>query len=115
MKPNCTSFFYLLEVTQYSRSLCLPHFKPLAFFFRSVKRPFSLPTLPLLVSSTKSYNNILCNFLLELRWFSFGTEAIKIQDGLPAKSCDFEEVRMKPFNCTTRGFWVMLVLRPRLQ
>ena len=33
MKPNCTSFFYLLEVTQYSRSLCLPHFKPLAFFF----------------------------------------------------------------------------------
>ena len=54
-------------------------------------------------------------FFLELRWFSFSTKAIKIQDGLPAKSCDFEVVRMKPFNCTTRGFWVMLVLRPRLQ
>ena len=54
-------------------------------------------------------------FFLELRWFSFSTEAIKIQDGLPAKSCDFEVVGMKPFNCTTRGFWVMLLLRPRLQ
>ena len=54
-------------------------------------------------------------FFFELRWFSFSTEAIKIQDGLPAKSCDFEVVGMKPFNCTTRGFWVMLLLRPRLQ
>ena len=53
-------------------------------------------------------------FFLELRWFSFTIEAIKIQDGLPAKSCDFKVVRMKPFNCTARGFWVMLVLRPRL-
>ena len=25
--------FYLLKVTQYTRSLCLPLFKPLAFFF----------------------------------------------------------------------------------
>ena len=24
---------------------------------------------------------------------------------MPAKSCDFEVVGMKPFNCTTRGFW----------
>ena len=44
-------------------------------------------------------------FFLELRWFSFSSEAIKIQVGLPAKLCDFEEVGMKPFNCTTRGFW----------
>ena len=44
-------------------------------------------------------------FFLELRWFSFSSETIKIQDGLPAKLCDFEVVGMKLFDCTTRGFW----------